>query len=67
MPSQLPVFLAYYSKSWGCGEWEDHTCVIVANTQSEALGIALERYSGTESCYWTLLPVDTTRVHLVEP
>lgn len=39
---------------------EFKSCLIVANTKEEALGLALARYDYTDSVGWELEEIDTT-------
>jgi hypothetical protein len=57
----MKVFKAKYSWS---GRWQTYIniyCVVVANTEAEALGIVLHEHVDTDASGWMLDEIDTTK------
>ena len=53
----LSVFAAEYSRTcWG--ETSTRGCIVVANTEAEALGLLMESETDTNAEYWTLTRID---------
>ena len=61
---KLRVWTASYYVSYGYGAYDEHDAVVVANTEFEALGFLLERFSDTYAEHWTLEEVDTATPHV---
>lgn len=56
----MKTFHATFDKSYGWGTWDEVECIIIANIESEALGMALTKYSDTVADGWTFEEIDTT-------
>lgn len=57
MNDLLSVFAAEYSYTcWG--ETQTRGCVVIANTESEALGLLLDAEPDTKSAHWSLTKID---------
>ena len=39
-------------QSWGYGAYQNYDCVVIADTKSEALGLALMEYPDTSAVDW---------------
>ena len=63
----MKVFNARYFKSGPYGWFEEYEYVIVAETSSVALGMALETKIDSEAKDWTVTEIDTNTaaVHLI--
>jgi hypothetical protein len=59
----LKVWSAVYNLSLGYGASEYGETVVVANTESEALGLCLIAAPKTNARGWVLCPVDTSTAH----
>jgi len=55
----MKVFIAEYGWSGSCGAYEDINAVVVAETASVALGLALTTYNHTAACDWRISEVQT--------
>lgn len=56
----MNVYLATYFQAWAYGAYLDIHLIIVANTENEALGLALHDNQETIAAKWKLYPLDTT-------
>lgn len=56
----LKVYTASYSATYGYGAFDDYEYVIVANTESEALGFALEAEPSSVAKYWNIAELNTS-------
>lgn len=56
----MKVFKAEYDETWRYGGYEEITLIIVANSESEALGFALEAYP-KKGNLWSIDEVETTK------
>jgi hypothetical protein len=54
---QMNTYTASYFRTGKYGSYEDHQAVIVAETESEALGFALIHYPATDAKYWSIYEV----------
>jgi len=61
----LKVFTAEYNETWNYGGYETIHTVVVANTESEALGLVLTCYSNLPN-NWSIEEVDTSKVRVEE-
>ena len=57
----LKVFSASYYETGPWGYWKDGDAVVVANTETEALGMLLQEDSDTKANYWSLEEIDTNK------
>lgn len=56
-----------YSWTGGWGAFQEYDAIVIAETESVALGLLLEAYSDTSACDWSIEKVDTnhnTVVHV---
>lgn len=56
----MNVYLFDYYYSF-CGDFTELHCVVVAETESVALGLALENYPFSKGKYWTCTLVDISK------
>lgn len=61
--NDISVYKAEYHRQFGRGAREEHHYVIIANTESEALGVALSQVEGSRVRDWEINEVDTSVVH----
>ena len=59
----LKVFTAEYNETWNYGGYETIHTIVVANTESEALGLVLEAYSDLPD-NWCVEEVDMSKVRV---
>lgn len=54
-----------YYQSFGYGAYQEYDCIVVAEIQSKALGMALMNYPDTIAEHWsaTEIPIDKEGVH----
>jgi hypothetical protein len=57
----LKAFTASYSETWAYGGYANTECVVVANTESEALGFLLEEYKEHDAKYWLIQEIDLSK------
>jgi len=65
MPN-LTLFLFSYYDHWAYGGFEMKEIAVVANTESEALGMILDKYPETTPTKWCHNSVDMTRPNIIE-
>lgn len=63
----MKVFRASYSWSGRYGAFEDSEYIVVANTENEALGMALEVKPCSGGQNWDIIEIDTTKecIHFI--
>ena len=61
VPIAYRVWHAAYDWQGGWGAYEEKAAVVVAETQSAALGWVLMDYPETQGCYWTITEIDTAK------
>jgi len=63
----MKVFNASYDDHWSYGGYENKEFVIVATTESVALGLTLHEVPKSEKANWTLteIPLDNEGVHFI--
>jgi hypothetical protein len=54
----MKTFLAEYSWHGSYGAYDDRWLVVIAETASVAMGLALEAESDTEGQYWTITEIN---------
>lgn len=61
----MQVYHGSYYKTYGWGAYDEHNCIITANTPEEALGLALTHFPETTADGWWFdcLPTDTLLCH----
>lgn len=59
----LKVFEASYYKSFGYGAYDEGKGIVVANTESEALGVCLQGNPETDPDGWDFDEVDVSKVY----
>ena len=57
----MNTYRASYRETWAYGGYEDKECIVVANTEQEALGLVLEEEPKTNTKDWEITPIDTTK------
>jgi len=62
----LKFFLANYYRSYGFGGYDNIYCTVVANTESEALGLLIEQYVKTDAKYWCVWEPDCSKISVDE-
>lgn len=55
----MNVYNCYYYKAYGYGAYEEYDAIIVANSESEALGFALTEFPTTIGAQWQVEKIDT--------
>jgi|GEM_PF-4110287 len=58
----MKVFDVDYTQYFSYGAYDEFTGFVVANTESEALGLCLEAYPSTQKEYWTIVEVSLESV-----
>lgn len=56
----MNVYIAVYYREFKFGGYEKIHSVVVANTTSEALGLALEDEPGTLAAHWKIEKINST-------
>lgn len=64
--SNLKTFIGSFYRSGRCNTYESIECIIVAETESVALGLALESYPDTSSAHWSFEELDPTTTGCTE-
>lgn len=54
----LKVYTASYYETYGYGAYDDIECIVIANTESEALGFLITDHPETEAEKWGIVEVD---------
>lgn len=54
----MNIYHASYYMSYGYGAFDEYECLIVANTEAEALGFALEAEPNTKAAGWSITEID---------
>ena len=62
----MNTYQASYRETWNYGGFQDNEYIVIANTEAEALGLALESESGSKKENWEITEIDTTRAHATE-
>lgn len=62
MDEQLTVFWGSYYYSGGYGFYDSADLIITANTESEALGVALSERPESKAEFWSFEKIDCTNV-----
>ncbi len=62
----MKVFRASLRQSWRFGGFLDEEYIIVANIESEALGLAMEANQSSNSKDWEIEEIDTTVTNVTE-
>ena len=57
----MKVYNASYRETWRYGGFQEYEFIIIANTESEALGLALESSAGGKSNHWTIEEINTDK------
>ena len=57
----MNAYKAFYYKDWGWCAYDEEECIIIANTEQEALGFALQEYPDSIAEYWNLTLIDMTK------
>lgn len=55
----MNVYHCHYYMQTGWSGYIGYDAIIVANTESEALGIALQQHTNTISAHWIVNQIDT--------
>lgn len=55
----MKVYNASYSETWGYGGFQEYEFIIIANTESEALGLALDSEAGGKAEHWNIEEINT--------
>ena len=58
----MRLFHGNFSKSYGWGAFDEHDCIIIANTEEEALGLALTHYPETVADGWSFEEISTDKL-----
>lgn len=58
----MKLYNASMNKSFGYGAFENLELVVIANFESEALGLALDHHKQSKAEDWTLIEIDTSRI-----
>jgi hypothetical protein len=62
----MKIYIASYYRSYGLGAYDEYEYVIFANTEQEALGLALEAQPLTRTVGWEITEIDSsTQTHLI--
>jgi len=59
----MNLYHAEYYKSYGYGAFEEYNYIIVANTEGEALGLALQEQDNTTVESWCITEIDSHNVN----
>jgi len=55
----MKVYTLSYSINWKFGGYESYEYIVIANTKSEALGLALEAKKDTKAKHWEITEIPT--------
>lgn len=55
------VWSCYYREYGSWGFWEEYNCIVVAEIESKALGMALMEYPDTHPEFWKASEIDVTK------
>lgn len=60
-------YARYYDRTvcWGEVSIDEYFAIVVAETESVALGLVLERFPGLETSIWTINKIDTSFAHII--
>ena len=61
----MKVWVGEYFETGAWGYLEHKWAVVVAETESVALGLLLERYESTFAVFWSIAELDTTKQSVV--
>ncbi len=62
----MNVYRGSYSETWNYGGFQDYEVIVVANTESEALGMVLEEISDSRSDNWYIDQIDTSTPRVMQ-
>ncbi len=62
----MNVYRGSYSNRWRYGGFHDREVIVVANTESEALGLVLEDYPDSKAECWSVDLIDTSYPSVME-
>lgn len=60
----MNVYLAYFSQTGAWGYYKHIQCVVVANTESEALGVCLQEHTDTHASGWSFELLNTNALSI---
>lgn len=60
----MKIFHADFKEKWSRGGYETADYIITANSESEALGLALEARCDSLAHHWTISEIDASKVSI---